>query len=305
MAAPTAPRARAPLDLLRFSAAAFVVLFHYKANAPISLNEVSPVLARGWLATDFFILLSGFVLGRAYGAKLDAGRIAPAPFFTRRALRVWPGHLMVLAGFACMVAAAAAIGFAPPHPENYTSAEFWRQAALVHGWSRGALDGWNGPTWTLSALIVCYALFPLVWRASRRCEARLAALGVALLVVAVSALACAALLGARLYDLDWGVVRALPLFTAGALLARFAPALQLSGGRAALIVSASAAVFGLAQAAPPSPLADLTTIAAIGGVILGADAWRGRSAWAAYAGELSFALFLTHTLTGAVWFGAS
>ena len=45
----------------------FVVLFHFGDEAPIPLHALHSVWERGYLATDFFLMLSGFVLARAYG----------------------------------------------------------------------------------------------------------------------------------------------------------------------------------------------------------------------------------------------
>ena len=53
------------LDALRFFASLFVVLFHFGDEAPIPLADMHSVWARGYLATDFFLMLSGFVLARA------------------------------------------------------------------------------------------------------------------------------------------------------------------------------------------------------------------------------------------------
>ena len=50
------------LDALRFVASALVVVFHFGDAAPISLQSMHGFLGRGYLATDFFLMLSGFVL---------------------------------------------------------------------------------------------------------------------------------------------------------------------------------------------------------------------------------------------------
>src|SRR3712207_5722681 len=86
------------LDLLRFLAAGFIVLYHYEAYAPARFQDIHEALTRGYLGTDFFLMLSGYVLGRAYGPRLD--RVGPTGFLIRRVARVWPGHLIVLAAVA-------------------------------------------------------------------------------------------------------------------------------------------------------------------------------------------------------------
>src|SRR3712207_8360563 len=93
------------LDALRFLAAAFIVLYHYEAHAPAAFEALHPSLTRSYLATDFFLMLSGYVLGRTYGPRLSAGKIGYGSFLLRRVSRVWPGHAVVLAGFALLVLA--------------------------------------------------------------------------------------------------------------------------------------------------------------------------------------------------------
>ncbi len=55
------------LDLLRFVAALFIVLYHVAERAPVSLFAIHPAFGRGYLATDFFLMLSGYVLAKTYG----------------------------------------------------------------------------------------------------------------------------------------------------------------------------------------------------------------------------------------------
>jgi peptidoglycan/LPS O-acetylase OafA/YrhL len=42
------------------------------------------------------------------------------------------------------------------------------QVFLMQAWFVPGPSGWNMPTWTLSALIVCYAGFPAAWRATAK-----------------------------------------------------------------------------------------------------------------------------------------
>ena len=98
------------LDVLRFAAAFFVVLFHYGGEAPVALDSIHPVFFRGYLATDFFLMLSGYVLGRAYGRSIEEGRVGPLEFLSRRIARIWPAHLIVLALMVLVVVASGVAG---------------------------------------------------------------------------------------------------------------------------------------------------------------------------------------------------
>lgn len=294
------------LEALRFFAAAFIVLYHFGADAPVPLESLSPAFARGWLATDFFLMLSGFVLGRAYGRGLDEGRVDTAGFVGRRLLRVWPAHLIVLVGFVLLVEVSGALGIAPRHPEHYRFSDLAAQAGLSHAWGLMHNADWNVPSWSLSALVACYLAFPGLWAATRRTPAVLA-LALAPPVVLGAALLSAVVLQRPLYDLpfDFGVLRALPLFAAGMLLARGSPALRLSRAGALAGMAAGLAIVAVLALSPRGEAADFAAIAALGLVIVCADAMgRGGSPLAAWGARVSFALFITHALTGAVWFGA-
>lgn len=79
------------LDGLRGVAAVMVVAFHiFEAHAS---NPVSQIINHGYLAVDFFFLLSGFVIGYAYDDRW--GRMGLRGFVVRRLIRLQP---MVIAG---------------------------------------------------------------------------------------------------------------------------------------------------------------------------------------------------------------
>lgn len=292
------------LDFLRFAAAGLVVLYHYQSEGPFPLSQLSPVFLRGYLVTDLFLILSGYVLGRAYGRQVAASAISDEQFLLRRVLRIWPAHLAMLTAFAAVIFAAGLAGRPPTQPEAFEWAELPAQALLAHAWS-GHGGGWNLPTWTLSALVVCYAAFPTLWR-------RLRGVGDGLLLflggmglIWLADLAVRRAYGQTIYDLHFnlGVIRALPMFVFGLCVARaaecgwprteWAAGLTLAAGTAAALLQAlgrfdllSVALLGL-------------TIAACGQMRMtwGADL-------AARAARISFALYITHILVGVLWFNA-
>lgn len=304
---PAAPRSGA-LDALRFLAAVFIVLYHFGPNAPVDLAAEAPIFARGWIATNFFLILSGYVLGRAYGRALDAGALKPLGFFARRLTRVWPAQVLVLGGLIVLVAAAAVIGIAPGSPERFRLGELLAQVSLTQAWGVTRQAGWNEPSWTLSALVVCYALFPLIWRASRPLAGRTAALGLGVVLLMGAAVASLEWLGHSLFDLPFhqGVLRALPFFGLGLMLARFADGRRQS--RAWSVASGLAALGALVvlQAAPRTEASAFVSILAIALVVVSADGLKLASTpRLKAAADLSFALFITHALVGAAWFGLS
>ena len=86
------------LDGLRGVAALIVVAFHiFEAH---STNHLDQIINHGYLAVDFFFLLSGFVIGYAYDDRW--GRLTIGGFFKRRLQRLQPMVVMgMIIGAAC------------------------------------------------------------------------------------------------------------------------------------------------------------------------------------------------------------
>ena len=79
------------LDGLRGVAALMVIVFHcFETYIPFIGTQI---VNHGYLAVDFFFVLSGFVIGYAYDDRWD--RMTTWSFFKRRLVRL---HPMVLAG---------------------------------------------------------------------------------------------------------------------------------------------------------------------------------------------------------------
>jgi peptidoglycan/LPS O-acetylase OafA/YrhL len=168
-------------------------------------------------------------------------------------------------------------------------------------------EAWNTPTWTLSALLVCYALFsvyvPLVYKRSLPV---MVAMSAAVLVVAH--LLALTLAHHPLVDLPfaWGLLRAIPLFMLGNLIERMTADLRLS--KTAFWFGIAGAFIGISLLCllPRNPYSDTaivlllgTVLAVSGGVTFHENIITHRM------GRASFALFLTHSLVGAIWFGLS
>ncbi|MFT3995859.1 MAG: acyltransferase [Asticcacaulis sp.] len=299
------PRAGgASLDVLRFLAAGFILLFHFGASAPRNLHDLVPVLGQGWLATDFFLLLSGFILMRAYGPRLAAGRVNAPHFVVRRVMRLWPSHLVALILMWGAVTLATLQGHPPDHAEKYGAVAFWQEAFLIHGWGLSDTPAWNVPTWTLSALVVCYVLFSLyaghVYSWSRRC------LWLGLVFVLVAGEGLAALSGQTFVDLPfrWGLLRAIPLFLAGSLLERLTEGLRVTPRTyAAGLIGCLGGVLVLGSL-PRHPATDLLLLGGLAAVLcLSAGVALPESRVTRRLGRASYSLFLTHSLIGAVALG--
>jgi len=292
------------LDALRFAAALLIVLYHYGSEAPIPLADLHPVFGRGFLATDFFLILSGYVLGRAYGGQILSGRIGLLAFLRKRVARIWPGQLMVLAALATVVTLATLAGATERHPGNYTPVALLMQALLVQAWGLTGGGGWNHQSWSLSALVVCYAAFPLAWRWISRMTSPLALLALGLTAVMAGDLICLRAFHHSIYDLDFslGVIRAAPLFLLGICIARVVEQGRPGVGRARILAWLAMLAFVVLQVEGRFDLLSIIAIAVIV-LALGRLPVDRPSRLIEQGAKLSFALFITHALTGLVWFG--
>lgn len=291
------------LDALRFLAAGLIVLYHYQSEGPRRLEDLNPAFLRGYLATDFFLILSGYVLGSAYGRKVAAGAITNEQFLLRRVMRVWPAHLVMLAAFAALVGVSGWIGVSPDRMDRFHWADLPGQALLIHAWGLNTGSGWNLPTWSLSALVVCYAAFPVLWRGLDRVQSPLPLLlgGVALVWGADQV--SRALYQTSIYGLTFnlGVLRALPFFVFGVCIARAGELARLPGRWAtSLALTAGALVVALQGFGR----FDLLSVVLLGLLIGAAGAVRTTRGvkLAARAGQISFALYITHIFVAAIWF---
>ncbi|PKP44299.1 MAG: acyltransferase [Bacteroidetes bacterium HGW-Bacteroidetes-13] len=156
------------LDGLRGVAAVWVVAFHlFEAHATSHLDLI---LNHGYLAVDFFFVLSGFVIGYAYDDRWN--KMSLQNFFKRRLIRL---HPMIVMGMT-----VGAICF------YFQAGQEWQRIADVPSWKMllvmligytlipvpKSMDirGWNemhplnGPAWTLFFEYIANILYALFIR---------------------------------------------------------------------------------------------------------------------------------------------
>ncbi len=221
------------LDGLRGVAALFVVAFHlFEAYA--GNNPQKQIINHGYLAVDFFFLLSGFVVAYAYDDRWD--RMSVSGFFKRRLIRLQPmvvmgsvigAALFVFQDFSIFpkydnasflhVVIVMALGFVMiPLPKS----------ADVRGWDE--IYPLNGPAWSLFYEYVANALYALgVRKLSNRSLGVLVTLSALALIYLVVFGPRGDLIGGWALDasgIQIGLSRVMFPFFAGVLLMR-------SGGR--------------------------------------------------------------------------
>ena len=145
---------------IRGLAAWFVVFYH----ARLLLTGFVPgwgidMLAKGYLAVDFFFMLSGFVIGYNYSGKFMAqGLRASGPFLWRRFTRIWPLHAAIL---VAMIAFALILVATERDHSAYPFQELPLHFLLMQNWGFTRELSWNYPAWSISTEAGAYLLFPL------------------------------------------------------------------------------------------------------------------------------------------------
>ncbi len=293
------------LDALRFIVAGLIILHHFQMSAPVHLSEaIHPVFERGgFLLTNFFLIDSGYVLMRVYARSVASGRMSRTDFFLKRALRVFPAHLIVLGLLVALVLAATALGVPPSNPEWFAWDQLPAQVALVQSFGVHGGLGWNAPTWSISALLGCYLAFPFVLRGLSQVGPWMALALVVVGYLAANELSYA-LLGYPVYQmpLNLGIWRALPLFILGMGLAWFAQGVWIHPRLANWVLPLATLSLGIAQYFDKNALISLAFISLI---ILAAGAipTTRPSRLVEQAAMVSFSMFISNEVVRIAWFG--
>ncbi|CAN5442175.1 acyltransferase [soil metagenome] len=149
------------LTSLRGIAAWFVVLYHIRLSVAGLAPGAVAFFAKGYLAVDFFFLLSGFVIWLSWSDRLrrDGWHAVPT-FLHKRVARIWPLHLVVLAAAVGLALLLVATGHAAP--ADYPFAELPLHVLLLQNWGFTNHLAWNDPSWSISCELGAYLLFPLL-----------------------------------------------------------------------------------------------------------------------------------------------
>ena len=180
------------LDGLRGVAAVMVIIFHlFEAHAGGS--HLTQIINHGYLAVDFFFMLSGFVIGYAYDDRWN--RMTVGTFFKRRIIRL---HPMVIMG---SIVGAAFFYFQEsscfPPIENTSIGTMLLVMLLgctllplplkfdIRGWTE--MHPLNGPAWSLYYEYIGNILYALFIRrlSNKALTVFVVLLGVALAAFAV------------------------------------------------------------------------------------------------------------------------
>lgn len=275
------------LDGLRGMAALLVAIGHWIGGFP------------AYLAVDFFLLLSGFVLAYRY---LYSGSVSYREFVIARLARLYPLHLLTLFAFA----AVYLLRFRQmPH---YADGDGWTFVAnLLLLQNVGLFTSeltWNAPSWSISVEFWVNLLF-FAFISTRTSSRILIAIAIAAFVVlALFQGSLAVSLPNYLGVFNSGIVRGVASFSLGIvayrvhLYARTSDHTLRTRGRAfRLAVLACAALLVLVPRPGAGWIDFLAPLVFFATVVLFAERDRGDSRtlrYAAYLGEISYSIYLVH-----------
>ena len=157
------------LDGLRGVASLIVITFHFFELYSLGQPD-KQIINHGYLAVDFFYVLSGFVIGYAYDDRWD--RMSYWDFYKRRLIRL---HPMVIAG-SIVGLCYYFYGEGPSCPFIQDVKPYYYFLTIImnflmiptpvemdiRGW--GETNSFNGPNWTLIYEYLINILYSLVFR---------------------------------------------------------------------------------------------------------------------------------------------
>ncbi|OSI76168.1 acyltransferase family protein [Bradyrhizobium canariense] len=200
------------LDFYRFVAALGVFIFHLKTID----SGIAPIWNGSYgLFVDMFFILSGFVISYSYPSDAR-GLKAYSRFMIRRIARIYPLHFLTLLVFVLL------IGFGLDRSARSTPLDFLYNLVLLQAWGVTDHLSFNSPSWSISAEFFCYLIFPLLMLLARKVHPLvLAAIVAALYLVLAHGHLPIWQERSQMYgaNYDYGMLRALPSFLNGILLA--------------------------------------------------------------------------------------
>lgn len=127
----------------------------------VFLHHTNTFEAGGDAAVSFFIMLSGFVLSAVYMQRAISGELHYKVFFLKRVTTIYPYHII---GFL------AALALMPDFWNERSALSTVLNLSLLQSWVpvRSVYFSYDPPSWCLSVLLFCYAMFPMLARSTGR-----------------------------------------------------------------------------------------------------------------------------------------
>lgn len=272
------------LDSLRGICALAVALFHYPVISDVSADSF---VRNAYLFVDFFFVLSGFVIAKAYEGRLAAPG-AKTSFLIKRFGRVWPLHVVMLGLFVSVSVVKGELGADARH----SVPAIFSNLALIHSLGIHKELSWNAPSWSISVEAFLYVAFMFL----ARVPGRVWVYG-GLVLASMAVLLWFAPSGME-STYDYGVFRGIAGFFTGGIVARLRPRPLHSLGELAVVVAVVAfLMFGQAQILAPLIFGVAVLVFAEGS---GAVSRLAKLPPFLKLGEWSYSIYMVHTAVAAV-----
>lgn len=155
---------------MRGLSAFLVICYHLQFGADFKLpfENYSQFFTRGFLWVDLFFILSGFIIKYSYapdGNILDKNKIFK--FYISRMARIYPLHIFCLFYLVIFTVLIAGLHFSLGKEmidDRLTGAGIFslsKEVLLIHAWGMESAVQWNIPSWSISAEMAAYIIFPL------------------------------------------------------------------------------------------------------------------------------------------------
>ncbi|CAN7299533.1 acyltransferase family protein [Neorhizobium tomejilense] len=158
---------------IRGIAALLVVVYHLQFGAPFrfSWETATPFFIKGYLWVDLFFILSGFIISYSTRASEPARNeyFKINYFYINRIARIVPLHVVTLFLLLVVLGAENTLGrftgiggYNPDFASTLNIAAFFEQLFLLNAWGLTGAIAWNIPSWSISAEMFAYLVFPIL-----------------------------------------------------------------------------------------------------------------------------------------------
>jgi peptidoglycan/LPS O-acetylase OafA/YrhL len=160
---PTSPYISS-LTSLRGIAAWWIVIYHFReALTLMPDNPLLGVIEQGFLAVDFFFILSGFVIFINYQSYFPQLSFTSCrDFFIKRMARVYPLHFVIMIIFLINPIVITFFSQAGNLNDRYNADYYLASLLMIQNWGFFDNLAWNIPAWSISTEFGAYLVFPLL-----------------------------------------------------------------------------------------------------------------------------------------------
>ena len=149
------------LGALQFGAVTWIVLNQFRDHLGLHAGDHFGLVAKGYIGAGLFFMASGYLLGDKLLSLPSGGWAGYRSLLWQRLTFTYPLHLIVLLGLAGAIFVSGA-AVAPFHQGSFRFADLPANLLLIQAWGPVRTDGWNFPSWLVSADWFAFLVLPLV-----------------------------------------------------------------------------------------------------------------------------------------------